>query len=287
MKNKNLLEAEGISKRFGRREVLRSVDLRLTGGELVGVVGENGSGKSTLLKILVGLLPPTARTVTPNNRTGYCPQDTLAFEQLTVRENFRYFATACGLDPHKEDKGWVRTMNHLLDRFHFKQDADSLVSSLSGGTKQKPNLGITLLCLPELIILDEPYAGFDWETHLFFEPRHVVLVMCGFAFGGFVYGCYGLLVGAVFRRELEGILFIALLTNIDAGWLQNPIYYADAQNQALIRHLPAYFPSQVSMVCALTDYSILFHVLGGVTYGVVLLVLALLIYTLRMRLVNR
>ena len=79
----------------------------------------------------------------------------------------------------------------------------------------------------------------------------------------------------------------ALLTNIDVGWLQNPIYYADAQNQALIRHLPAYFPSQVSMVSAFTDYSILFHVLGGVTYGVVLLVLALLIYTLRMRLVNR
>ena len=168
MKKKKLLEEEGISKRLGRREVLRSVDLRLTGGELVGVVGENGSGKSTLLKILVGLLPPTARTVTPNNRTGYCPQDTLAFERLTVRENFRYFATACGLDPHKEDKGWVRTMNHLLDRFHFKQDADSLVSSLSGGTKQKPNRGITLLCLPELIILDEPYAGFDWETHLCF-----------------------------------------------------------------------------------------------------------------------
>jgi hypothetical protein len=121
----------------------------------------------------------------------------------------------------------------------------------------------------------------------FFQPRHVGFVMCGFALGGFVYGCYGLLVGAVFRRELEGILFIALLANIDVGWLQNPIYYADAQNKALIRHLPAFFPSQTSMVSAFTDYSLLFPVLGALTYGLVLLTLALVIYSLRMKLVNR
>jgi hypothetical protein len=142
-------------------------------------------------------------------------------------------------------------------------------------------LGVLLL----LITLIAIYVGALLLP--FFQPRHVGLVMCGFALGGFVYGCYGLLVGAVFRHELEGILFIALLANIDAGWLQNPIYYADAQNKALIRHLPAFFPSQVSMVSAFTDYSVLFPVLGGATYGIVLVVLALVIYSLRMRLVNR
>jgi len=168
MKEKNLLEAVGISKRFGRRQVLRSVGLQLRGGELVGIVGENGSGKSTLLKILVGLLRPTIGAVTVNARTGYCPQDILAFDRLTVRENFRYFATAYGFNPYQGSEGWVATMNDLLDRFHFKQDEDSLVSNLSGGTKQKLNLSIALLCLPDLLILDEPYAGFDWETYLCF-----------------------------------------------------------------------------------------------------------------------
>jgi len=168
MKEKNLLEAVGISKRFGRRQVLRSVGLQLRGGELVGIVGENGSGKSTLLKILVGLLRPTSGAVTVNARTGYCPQDTLTFERLTVRENFRYFATAYGAGSHQGSESWVTIVDYLLDRFRFKKDEDSLVSDLSGGTKQKLNLSIALLCLPDLLILDEPYASFDWETYLCF-----------------------------------------------------------------------------------------------------------------------
>lgn len=77
---------------------------------------------------------------------------------------------------------------------------------------------------------------------LFFSPQRIGLVYVGLVLGGWVYGCYGLLAGAVFRRELEGVLFVVLLAAIDVGWLQNPIYYAEAQNQAIIRSLPAYFP---------------------------------------------
>lgn len=118
---------------------------------------------------------------------------------------------------------------------------------------------------------------------LFFSPERFGLVFTGLVLGGWVYGCYGLLVGAVFRRELEGILFVVLLSVIDVGWLQNPIYYAEAQNQAIIRSLPAFFPAQVSMAAAFTAEPLLVPIVGSLGYGAVLLVAALLAYAVRMR----
>jgi hypothetical protein len=133
-----------------------------------------------------------------------------------------------------------------------------------------------------LIIIIGSYISF--LLLLFFRPNHLVLVLVGFMLAGYVYGCYGLLVGALFKRELEGILFIVLLANIDAGWLQNPIYYADAQNKAIIRNLPAYFPSQVSMASAFTEHSILNPLVGSLIYGSLLLLAAMGIFWWRMRL---
>ncbi len=118
---------------------------------------------------------------------------------------------------------------------------------------------------------------------LFFTPQRLALVFVGLVLGGWVYGCYGLLAGAVFRRELEGILFVVLLTTIDAGWLQNPIYYAEAQNQAIIRSLPAYFPAQLGMAAAFTTEQVFRPVLGSLAYGVMLLLAASLVYAFRMR----
>ena len=79
------------------------------------------------------------------------------------------------------------------------------------------------------------------------------LVLAGFFFGGLIYGCLGVLVGALVKQELEGIFLIVLLTNIDAGWLQNPIYYAHSQRQGLIRSLPGYAPVQLAVDGALTS----------------------------------
>jgi len=108
-------------------------------------------------------------------------------------------------------------------------------------------------------------------------------VWSGLLLGGWVYGCYGLLVGSLFRRELEGILFVVLLAVIDVGWLQNPIYYEEAQNQAVIRSLPAYFPAQVSMAAAFTDHAVLRPMLGALAYGAGLLLAALGIHRWRVR----
>jgi hypothetical protein len=118
---------------------------------------------------------------------------------------------------------------------------------------------------------------------LFFRPRHFLATVLGFVLIGFVYGSYGLLIGSIVKRELEGILFIVLLANIDVGWLQNPIFYSEAQNKAIIRWLPAFFPSQVSMVSSFTDYSILKAVLGSLAYGSIFLIVALYIFWRKMR----
>lgn len=135
-----------------------------------------------------------------------------------------------------------------------------------------------LLCV---VVLISCYVGAILLA--FFRPRHFPFVVLGFALAGVVHSCYGLLVGAIVRRELEGVLLIVLLVNIDAGWLQNPIYYAEAQNKALIRHLPAYFPSQASIVSAFTDHGMYRPFVGSIIYGSILLFISLLIYFWRMR----
>ncbi len=163
-----ILEVQKISKSFGRRPVLKDVSFRTRQGEIVGIVGENGVGKTTLLKILMGLLKPNSGSVHIGGRVGYCPQDMLVFERLTVRENFHYFATAYGLLKSGTDSNWEKIKDDLLRRFRFSQYDNMIVSQLSGGTKQKLNLSLALLHSPELIILDEPYAAFDWETYLHF-----------------------------------------------------------------------------------------------------------------------
>lgn len=92
------LEVRNVHKRFGRLQVLRGVDFKVSRGEIVGITGENGSGKSTLLKIIVGLLPSDQGEVILHGSFGYCPQDPLLFDDLTMEENIEYFSTAYGLD---------------------------------------------------------------------------------------------------------------------------------------------------------------------------------------------
>lgn len=166
--SEDLLEVRNVAKSYGKKNVLKDVSLSMRSGQLIGISGENGSGKSTLLKIIVGLLKPNAGAVSMRKRVGYCPQDMLVFETLTVEENFAYFAAAYGLTRRGKQAAWEEKKNHLLKRFQFAPYNDVIVSTLSGGTKQKLNLSLALLHSPGLLILDEPYSGFDWETYLHF-----------------------------------------------------------------------------------------------------------------------
>lgn len=111
-------------------------------------------------------------------------------------------------------------------------------------------------------------------------------VFGGFALAAFVYGTYGLCVGSIFRRDLETIFAILLLINIDTGWLQNPIYYLDARSPWLIESLPGHLPAQTAFLAALTSHSVLRTAGLATLYGLMFLVIALLVYGFRMRVVH-
>lgn len=164
-----LLEARGVDKAFRdgvwpRRRtvaVLRQAGLALHAGEVVGLVGENGSGKTTLMKVLSGALPRDAGTLLRSDRLGYCPQTPVLYEQLTCDENFDLFGSAYRM-PDRD----IRTArDSLYDTLAFGSWSDVPARRLSGGTRSKLNLGLALLHDPGILLLDEPYAGFDWETY--------------------------------------------------------------------------------------------------------------------------
>lgn len=155
------LRVEHLSKDWGRRAVLRDVSFSVGPGRMVGIVGENGSGKTTLLRILAGLLPPERGRLHITGRLGYCPQEVNLNEALTVRQHLDYFSAAYELP----DTAYAET---LVDRLDYRRYLDTPVAHLSGGTKQKLNLTLALMHRPSVLLLDEPYQGFDWETYLRF-----------------------------------------------------------------------------------------------------------------------
>jgi len=167
-----ILRAEGVEKGFRRGvpprrrrvDVLKGASLEVRRGELVGLVGENGSGKSTLMKAIVGLLERDAGAVELDGRLGYCPQIPLLWEKLTVAEHFELFARAYELDPAAAQGASAG----LLGELQFERYRDYRIEDLSGGTRQKLNLALALMHSPDLLLLDEPYSGFDWETYLRF-----------------------------------------------------------------------------------------------------------------------
>lgn len=158
------LTARGISKRFGRKAVLEDVSLDLRPGEAVALVGENGSGKTTLLRICAGLLRADSGTVRVPGRIGYCPQDAGVLELLTADEHMVLFGRAAGLSRQTA----LREGRRNLEWFGFPARERTVAKDLSGGTRQKLNLALALLGDPEVLLLDEPYQGFDRGTYVNF-----------------------------------------------------------------------------------------------------------------------
>ena len=156
-----VLAARGICKSFGRRRVLAGLDLEVAAGQMVAVVGENGTGKTTLLRILAGDLRPDAGSVAIRGRPGYCPQTVVLDEVLTVGQNLRYFQAAYGI-------GRTGRAEELIERLGYAGCRDQRAGTLSGGTKQKLSLTLALMHDPPVLLLDEPYQGFDWQTYLAF-----------------------------------------------------------------------------------------------------------------------
>jgi ABC-type multidrug transport system ATPase subunit len=167
-----VLLAQDVRKSFHRGvwprrrtvEVLKGASLEVCSGELVGLVGENGSGKSTLMQISVGLLGDDGGSVSRPDRLGYCPQLPMLWDKLTVDEHFELFARAYDLDDAARDQA----VEGLFEELQFERYRAYRIEELSGGTRQKLNLALALMHDPDLLLLDEPYSGFDWETYVRF-----------------------------------------------------------------------------------------------------------------------
>ncbi|MCG0065074.1 MULTISPECIES: ABC transporter ATP-binding protein [Streptomyces] len=152
------MDVRNLHHAYGRHAVLRGVTLRLPPGTLAGIVGENGAGKTTLLKILSGELSPDRGTVHHDGGFGYCPQAATLHDALTVRQHLEYFKVAYGLSD-------LRRAEEVMEVLRFSEYADERAGVLSGGTRQKLNLTLALMHDPRVLLLDEPYQGFDWETY--------------------------------------------------------------------------------------------------------------------------
>jgi ABC-2 type transport system ATP-binding protein len=172
------LSVEGVSKSYAKRSVLRDVSFEARGGEILGLVGENGAGKSTLLRIVAGLMQPDCGRVDVNGRLGYCDQDPHVFADLTVAEHFLYFARAYGI---ADGGDWAGQRDELMEWFRYTREVNSRAGQLSGGTRQKLHLSLALLHRPQVLVLDEPYQAFDWQTYLLFWARAEALREAGTA----------------------------------------------------------------------------------------------------------
>jgi ABC-2 type transport system ATP-binding protein len=151
-----LLEARGITKRFGEREALRGVSLSAAPGEIVAIIGPNGAGKTTLLSIIAGIQKPDAGEVSTDPAgIGWVPQQAAVYGKLTVAENLRLFAR---LERSPDVEAGVARM---LRQTGLEDRADDQAATLSGGNRQRVNIAIGLLSEPAVLLLDEPSAALD------------------------------------------------------------------------------------------------------------------------------
>ena len=155
-----LLTVTGLGKSYRRRPVLRDVSLQAHPGQVVAVTGENGSGKTTLLRICSGLETADTGTVRRCAAIGYCPQEPALFDLLTPAEHLALFASGRA--------GAAAEGRQLLASLGVSLRARTLVRDLSGGARQKLSLALALLGQPGLLLLDEPYQGFDHGSYLDF-----------------------------------------------------------------------------------------------------------------------
>jgi ABC-type multidrug transport system ATPase subunit len=153
-----MITARGLGRRFGEKEVLRSIDLDLPRGGFLLVTGRNGSGKSTLLRLFAGLLAPTSGelVVEADRRLlGFVGHEPLVYRELTALENLELYGCLYRVRERRERIGM------LLERFGLWDARHQRVATYSLGMRQRLALCRALLHDPELLLLDEPFAGLD------------------------------------------------------------------------------------------------------------------------------
>ena len=170
-KSKPLFVAKNISKSFGKRVVLRKIDIHLNKGEMLGLLGSNGAGKSTFMNIVLGLLKSdfgdiflgntklTTLAIHERSKLGiaYLPQQTSIFRGLTVYENL------LGIAQIVKKKGIEQkeVVEKLMAEFSITHLRNVKATALSGGERRRTEIARCLINNPKVLLLDEPFAGVD------------------------------------------------------------------------------------------------------------------------------
>jgi lipopolysaccharide export system ATP-binding protein len=166
-----LLRAEGLTKSFSGRTVVKGVSIEVSAGEVVGLLGPNGAGKTTSFHMIVGLQHPDSGQVFLNGENltelpmyerarrgiGYLPQEASVFRKLTVEENILAILETLDLGVEQRRK----RLGALLEELGIARLAKNKAFSLSGGERRRLEITRALVISPSFMLLDEPFAGID------------------------------------------------------------------------------------------------------------------------------
>lgn len=159
------LEARDLTKKFGDKEVLHGISFSVESGKALGLLGRNGAGKTTTIRILMDVFKPNSGTITMDGRPfhpreyqiGYLPEERGLYPKKQVGEQLIYLACLRGMDTktaRANTKKWLKRLE--VDQYETKK-----LETLSKGNQQKVQLAQTLVCDPDIVILDEPFSGLD------------------------------------------------------------------------------------------------------------------------------
>ena len=185
----NAIEVNNVSKHYGKIQALKDVSFSVQKGEVFGLIGPDGAGKTTMFRILCTLLQPENGTATVDGydvvsqmkevrkRVGYVPGRFSLYQDLTVEENLRFFATLFNTTV-EENYDFIKAIYSQIERFK-----DRKAGALSGGMKQKLALCCALVHQPSVLFLDEPTTGVDpvsrkefWEILGHLKERDITII---------------------------------------------------------------------------------------------------------------
>lgn len=169
MKEETVIKVEGLTKVFGDFTAVNKISFHVRKGEIFGFLGANGAGKTTAMKMLIGISAPSSgsanvagfdvytQTENIKKSIGYMSQKFALYDDLTVKENIRFFGGIYGLSKDRISQ----KSNLLIEELGLEKVAHSLVGSLPLGWKQKIAFSVSLLHDPKIVFLDEPTGGVD------------------------------------------------------------------------------------------------------------------------------
>ena len=168
----NVIHVDKLTKRFGDFTAVDAISFEVKKGEIFGFLGANGAGKTTAMRMLCGLLIPTSgnasvagfdvyrQSESIKKNIGYMSQKFSLYEDLTVKENIRFYAGIYG----KSNQFIKEKTEYILKQLHLENEANKLVKSLPPGWKQKLAFSVAIFHEPQIVFLDEPTGGVDPVT---------------------------------------------------------------------------------------------------------------------------